>query len=135
MARSEANPAAGELVFVGMRLPMLPFLVARRTHAPSAVGLFENGVLRETPSSELLYTMGDPPNLRGATQCGAMLDDLGLLPQSRVDVGCYGAAEVVRFGNLNTTWSHRNKEMQRLPGSGGASHIACLARRTVVLRA
>ncbi len=93
MARSEANLAArgytfgelmvaaaareisdGELVFVGMRLPMLAFLVARRTHAPGAVGLFENGVLRETPTSELLYTMGDPPNLRGATQCGSMLD-------------------------------------------------------------
>ena len=39
-----------ELVFVGMRLPMLAFLVARRTHAPNAVGLFENGVIRETPS-------------------------------------------------------------------------------------
>jgi hypothetical protein len=53
----------GELVFVGMRLPMLAFLVARRTHAPRAVGLFENGVVRETPSVELLYTMGDPPSL------------------------------------------------------------------------
>ena len=97
-ARSEANLAArgytfgelmvaaaareiadGELVFVGMRLPMLAFLVARRTHAPSAVGLFENGVIRETPAAELLYTMGDPANLRGATQCGQMIDVMGLL--------------------------------------------------------
>lgn len=154
MVRSEANLAArgytfgelmvaaaareigdGELVFVGMRLPMLAFLVARRTHAPGAVGLFENGILRETPSSELLYTMGDPPNLRAATQCGAMLDVMGLLQQGRVDVGFLGAAEVDRFGNLNTTWGYRNKEMQRLPGSGGACDIACLARRTVVMLA
>lgn len=124
-----------ELVFVGMRLPMLAFLVARRTHAPGAIGLFENGVIRETPSAELLYTMGDPPNLRGATQCGQMLDVMGLLQQGRVDKGFLGAAEVDRFGNLNTTWGYRHQEMQRLPGSGGACDIACLARRTIVLLA
>ena len=78
VAAAAREIADGELVFVGMRLPMLAFLVARRTHAPRAVGLFENGVLRETPSRELLYTMGDPPNLRGATQCGPMLDVMGL---------------------------------------------------------
>ena len=125
----------GERVFVGMRLPMLAFLVARRTHAPNAIGLFENGIIRETPSAELLYTMGDPPNLRGATQCGQMLDVMGLLQQGRVDVGFLGAAEVDRFGNLNSTWGDRNGEMQRLPGSGGACDIACLAQRTVVLLA
>jgi glutaconate CoA-transferase, subunit B len=125
----------GEVVFVGMRLPMLAFLVARRTHAPRAVGLFENGIVRETPSAELLYTMGDPANIRGATQCGQMLDVMALLQQGRVNVGFLGAAEIDRFGNLNTTWGHRNNEMQRLPGSGGACDIACLARRTVVLLA
>jgi glutaconate CoA-transferase subunit B len=125
----------GEVVFVGMRLPMLAFLVARRTHAPRAVGLFENGIIRETPSTQLLYTMGDPPNIFEATQCGQMVDVMGLLQQGRVNVGFLGAAEIDRFGNLNTTWGHRNNEMQRLPGSGGACDIACLARRTVVLLA
>jgi glutaconate CoA-transferase, subunit B len=133
VAAAAREIADSELVFVGMRLPMLAFLVARRTHAPTAIGLFENGIIRETPSPELLYTMGDPPNLRGATQCGQMLDVMGLLQQGRVDVGFLGAAEVDRFGNLNTTWGHRHNEMQRLPGSGGACDIACLARRTVVL--
>lgn len=123
----------GELVFVGMRLPMLAFLVARGTRAPSAIGLFENGIIRETPAPELLYTMGDPPNLRGATQCVQMIDVMGLLQQGRVHVGFLGAAEIDRFGNLNTTWGHRDRETQRLPGSGGACDIACLARRMVVL--
>jgi glutaconate CoA-transferase subunit B len=125
----------GEIVFVGMRLPMLAFLVARRTHAPRSVGLFENGIIRETPSTQLLYTMGDPPNILGATQCGQMLDVMALLQQGRVNVGFLGAAEIDRFGNLNTTWGYRNNEMQRLPGSGGACDIACLARRTIVLLA
>ena len=39
-----------EIVFVGMRLPLLAFAVAKRTHAPSAIGLFENGIIRETPA-------------------------------------------------------------------------------------
>jgi len=124
-----------ELVFVGMRLPMLAFLVAKRTHAPGAIGLYENGLIRETPSPQLLYTMADPPNLRGATQCGQMLDVMALLQQGRVDVGFLGAAEVDRFGNLNSTWGGRHGQTHRLPGSGGACDIASLARRTVVLLA
>lgn len=123
----------GELVFVGMRLPLLGFLVAKRTHAPNAVGLYENGVIREAPSPELLYTMADPPNLRGATFCGQMLDVMSLMQQGRVQVGFLGAAEVDRFGNLNTTWGHRGGVQTRLPGSGGACDIASLAQRTVVL--
>lgn len=133
IAAAAREIADGELVFVGMRLPMLAFLVARRTHAPRAIGLFENGVIREMPSPELLYTMGDPPNLRGATQCGQMIEVMGFLQQGRVHLGFLGAAEIDRFGNLNTTWGHRNREVQRLPGSGGACDIACLARRTVIL--
>jgi len=125
----------GEIVFVGMRLPLIAFAVAKRTHAPNAIGLFENGVIRETPAPELLYTMADPPNLRGATQTGTMLDVMGLLQQGRVAVGFLGAAEVDRFGNLNTTWGHRDGHSVRLPGSGGACDIACLAKRTVVLLA
>jgi glutaconate CoA-transferase subunit B len=123
----------GEMVFVGIRLPMLGFLVARRTHAPGAIGLYENGVIRETPAPELLYTMGDSPNLRGATFCGQMLDVMALLQQGRVNVGFLGAAEVDRFGNLNSTWGRRGGKDVRLPGSGGACDIACLAQRTVVL--
>jgi len=123
----------GELVFVGMRLPLLAFLVAKRTHAPRAIGLFENGVIRETPSPELLYTMGDPPNLLGATFCGQMVEVMGLLQQGRVEIGFLGAAEVDRFGNLNSTWGGSGSRPVRLPGSGGACDIACLAQRTVVL--
>jgi len=122
-----------EIVFVGMRLPLLAFAVAKRTHAPNAIGLFENGVIRETPAPELLYTMGDPPNLAGAALAGTMLDVMGPLQQGRVQVGFLGAAEVDRFGNLNTTWGLREGNPVRLPGSGGACDIACLAQRTVVL--
>ncbi|MBF0525803.1 MAG: hypothetical protein HQK56_11985, partial [Deltaproteobacteria bacterium] len=48
VAAAAREIADGELVFVGMRLPLLAFLLAKRTHAPSALGLFENGVIRDT---------------------------------------------------------------------------------------
>src|SRR5256885_5908183 len=76
----------GEVVFVGMRLPLIAFVVAKRTHAPHAVGLFENGVIRTTPARELIYTMADPPNILGATQCLDMLGVMSLLQSGRVDL-------------------------------------------------
>src|SRR5207237_1274568 len=85
------------------RLPLIAFVVAKRTHAPNAVGLFENGVVRTTPAPELIYTMADPPNILGATQCLDMLSVMGLLQSGRVHMGFLGAAEVDRFGNLNST--------------------------------
>jgi len=125
----------GELVFVGMRLPMIAFALAKRTHAPQATGLFENGIIRDEPALAPLYTMGDPPNLRNATFCGDMISVMSFLQQGKVNVGFLGAAEIDRFGNLNTTWGRRDGQPVRLPGSGGACDIACLAQRTVVMLA
>lgn len=123
----------GEVVFVGMRLPLIAFVVAKRTHAPNAIGLFENGVIRSTPAPELIYTMADPPNLLGATQCLDMMGVMGLLQSGRVNLGFLGAAEVDRFGNLNSTQVRGPQGTIRLPGSGGACDIASSAQRFVVL--
>ena len=122
-----------EVVFVGMRLPLIAFVVAKRTHAPNAIGLFENGVIRATPAAELIYTMGDPPNILGATQCLDMLGVMSLLQSGRVHLGFLGAAEVDRFGNLNSTEVRGAKGLVRLPGSGGACDIASLAHRFVAM--
>lgn len=140
----------GEIVFVGMRLPLIAFVVAKRTHAPNAVGLFENGVIRSTPAPELIYTMADPPNILGATQCLDMLSVMSLLQSGRVHLGFLGAAEVDKYGNLNSTEVRadgprptadgkdvaavsRRPSTVRLPGSGGACDIASMAQRFVVL--
>lgn len=122
-----------EIVFVGMRLPLLAFLVAKATHAPHAIGLYENGIIRQKPAPELLYTMGDPPNVLGATFCGQMIDVMGFLQQGKVDVGFIGAGEVDRFGNLNSSYVRDGNRLTRLPGSGGACDIASLAKRVVVI--
>ena len=123
----------GEVVFVGMRLPLIAFVVAKRTHAPSATGLFENGVIRDTPSKELIYTMADPPNILGATQCLDMMGVMSLLQSGRVNLGFLGAAEVDKFGNLNSTQVNGKNGILRLPGSGGACDIASLAHRFVAM--
>ena len=123
----------GEIVFVGMRLPLIAFVVAKKTHAPNAIGLFENGVVRSTPSPELIYTMADPPNILGATQCLDMGAVMSLLQAGRVNLGFLGAAEVDRLGNLNSTQVNGKNGIVRLPGSGGACDIASLAQRFVAL--
>jgi len=114
-------------------LPLIAFVVAKKTHAPSAIGLFENGVISSTPAPELIYTMADPSNILDATQCLDMLGVMSLLQSGRVDLGFLGAAEVDRYGNLNSTQVQGPQGMIRLPGSGGACDIASLAHRFVVL--
>ncbi len=125
----------GERVFVGMRLPLIAFLVAKRTHAPAALGFFELGIVRDEPARELLYTMGDPANVAGAAWCTRTLDLMGLLQRGEVDAGFLGGAEIDRHGNLNTTaiGADRARPDVALPGSGGGADIASLAHRLVVI--
>lgn len=123
----------GDVVFVGMRLPLLAFILAKKTHAPGAIGLFENGVLREVPATGPIVTMGDPPNIHRSTMSGDMLTVMGFLQQGRVDVGFIGGAEVDRFGNLNTTRISLPRGLVRLPGSGGGGDIASLSRKPLII--
>ena len=124
----------GEVVFVGMRLPLLAYCVAKRLHAPRSVGVFENGVVRDSPTPELLYTMSDTPNIVGAVWCTRMSNVMGLLQRGEVDVGFIGGAQVDRFGNVNSSYiGDPDRPEVKLPGSGGAADIASLAKRLVVI--
>src|SRR2546429_203072 len=125
----------GEQVFVGMRLPLIAFVVAKRTHAPNAIGLFELGLVRDEPAPELLYTMGDIPNVTGALWSGPMLAVMGMLQRGEVQAGFIGGAEIDRHGNLNTTaiGKDRRRPTVALPGSGGGADIASLAHRLIVI--
>jgi glutaconate CoA-transferase subunit B len=123
----------GERVFVGMRLPLLGFAVAKEIHAPNALGIFENGVVRDWPALESIFTMSDPPNVAHALTCGSLNDVMSLLQSGRVDLGFIGGAEVDRFGNLNTHWVEDGGRRTRLPGSGGAADIATMAKRCIII--
>ena len=123
-----------DVVFVGMRLPLLAFQLAKSTHAPHTVGIFENGILRDKPARDALYTMGDSPNIESSIWTTSMMDIMSLLQSGRVSLGFIGGAEVDRFGNLNTTYIGGKENVQvRLPGSGGGSDIASLSKRLVII--
>jgi len=123
-----------ETVFVGMRLPITAYGVARLTHAPNAVGLFESGVIRYHPAKDMLYTMGDPPNQLGAAWTSGLIEVMSQLQRGRVDAGFIGGAEIDKFGNVNTSYigDTRNPTV-KLPGSGGAADIAAMSKRLLVI--
>jgi glutaconate CoA-transferase subunit B len=126
--------ADGEVVFVGMRLPLLAFGLAKRTHAPNAIGLFENGLVRDRVPPPDLYTMSDAPNVADAAWATSLLDIMHLLQRGEVNLGFIGGAEIDRFGNINTSViGSPDQPTVKLPGSGGGADIACLAQRLVSL--
>ena len=126
----------GEVIFVGMRLPLLGFLLAKSTHAPEAVGIYELGAIRDTVAPEPILTMGDLPNLYRAQWLADTFDLMGMLQQGLVDASFIGGAQVDRFGNLNTTYiGGPQKPETRLPGSGGACDLASLAKRHIIIMA
>ena len=123
-----------EVVYVGMRLPMLAFAVAKRTHAPNAVGFYECGIVRDFPVEDLLLTMGDTPNINGAQWCTSTNNLMYLMQQGYVDCGFIGGAEIDQFGNVNTSYiGDINEPITKLPGSGGAADIAALSKRLLVI--
>jgi glutaconate CoA-transferase subunit B len=123
-----------EVVFVGMRLPLLGFLLAKSTHAPRAVGVYELGIVRDTLAPEPILTMGDLPNLYRAQWLADTADMMGLLQQGKVDVSFIGGAQIDRFGNLNTSYIGGVEHVTtRLPGSGGACDLASLAQRHIII--
>jgi glutaconate CoA-transferase subunit B len=148
--------ADGEVIFVGMRLPLLGFLLAKSTHAPKAIGVYELGVIRDTVAPEPILTMGDLPNLYRAQWLADTADLMGLLQQGLVDASFIGGAQVDQFGNLNTSYiltadrrpqtAGREEDSKglsilpewietRLPGSGGACDLASLAKRHIIIMA
>ena len=126
--------ADGEVVFVGIGLPNLACNLARVTHAPNLVLIYESGAVGAVPE-RLPVSIGDPALVTGSLMVCGMADVFQLILQNgRIDVGFLGGAQVDRYGNINTTViGPYERPRVRLPGSGGAVEIAIHARRTVVV--
>jgi glutaconate CoA-transferase, subunit B len=124
----------GEVVFVGIGLPNLACNLARATHAPNLVLVYESGAIGAVPE-RLPVSIGDPALVTGSLMVSSMADVFQcLLQNGRIEVGFLGAAQVDRYANLNTTVIGAYDEPRvRLPGSGGAAEIAIHARRTIVV--
>ncbi len=124
----------GEVVFVGIGLPNLACNLARATHAPNLVLIYESGAVGATPE-RLPLSIGDPALVTGALMVCGMADVFQcFLQNGRIEVGFLGGAQVDRWGNINTTViGDYARPKVRLPGSGGAAEIAIHAKRTLVV--
>jgi len=124
----------GEVVFVGIGLPNLACNLARATHAPNLVLIYESGAVGASPS-RLPVSIGDPALVTGSLMVCGMADVFQLFLQNgRIEVGFLGGAQVDRYGNINTTViGSYERPAVRLPGSGGAAEIAVHARRTLIV--
>jgi glutaconate CoA-transferase subunit B len=124
----------GDVVFVGIGLPNMACNLARATHAPQLVLIYESGAVGAVPE-RLPVSIGDPCLVTGSLMVASMVDVFHYFLQGgRIQVGFLGGAQVDRWGNINTTViGDYTKPKVRLPGSGGASEIAVHAQRTLVM--
>ena len=124
----------GAVCFVGIGLPSLAANLARRTSAPHLVLVYESGTIGAKPSA--------PPLSIGDGELADTADAVVSVPEifsywlqaGRIDVGFLGAAQIDRFGNINTTAiGPYDRPAVRLPGAGGAPEIASSAGEVIVV--
>jgi glutaconate CoA-transferase subunit B len=124
----------GMTCFVGIGLPSAAANLARRLHAPGLILIYESGTIGSKPDV-LPLSIGDGELAETADSVVSVPEIFTYwLQAGRIDVGFLGAAQIDRFGNLNSTvigaWEHPSV---RLPGAGGAPEIAAHAREVFVV--
>jgi glutaconate CoA-transferase, subunit B len=124
----------GCVCFVGIGVPSAAANLARLTHAPDMVLIYESGGIGTQPSV-LPLSIGDGELAETATAVVSLPEVFSYwLQAGRIDVGFLGAAQIDRFGNLNTTViGDYGKPKTRLPGAGGAPEIALHAKQIFVV--
>ncbi len=135
MIVAAARELAGQRVcFVGVGLPNICVNLAKLTVSPSMQLVYESGVFGAQPA-RLPLSIGDPTIVTGAIAVTSMFELFGFYLQGGlIDVGFLGAAQIDRFGNINTTViGEYEHPTTRLPGSGGACEIAINARQVFVI--
>ncbi len=124
----------GNVCFVGIGLPSLAANLARATHAPDCVLIYESGTIGARPA-ELPLSIGDGELAETAMSVVSVPEMFGYwLQGERIDVGFLGAAQIDRHGNLNSTViGEYDSPKVRLPGGGGAPEIATSVREVFVM--
>jgi glutaconate CoA-transferase subunit B len=124
----------GEVVGVGIGLPVVASFLAKLTHAPNITILFELGVVDPEPVHAGVG-LADPRVWYRAKILSSFVDMLGtVLHKGLVDVGFLGGLETDAYGNLNTTLiGDPRGKFRHFVGSGGANDLASSARRTIII--
>jgi glutaconate CoA-transferase, subunit B len=120
--------------FVGIGLPSTAANLARLTHAPRTVLVYESGTIGSKPPT-LPLSIGDGELAETADAVVPVPEIFNYwLQGGRIDVGFLGAAQIDRFANLNSTViGDYRKPRVRLPGGGGAPEIAAMAGQVIVI--
>src|SRR5690242_4721995 len=120
--------------FVGIGLPSAAANLARLSHAPEVVLIYESGTIEAKPDV-LPLSIADGELSETALSVVSVPEIFRYwLQGGRVDVGFLGAAQIDRFANINTTViGNYNKPSTRLPGAGGAPEIASCAKEVVLV--
>ena len=124
----------GDVCLVGVGPPNLAANLARRTHAPNCRLVYESGAIDAKPK-RLPLSIGDDDLAATATAVVSVPEMFNYwVGAGRIDVGFLGAAQIDRYGNINTTviGDHTDPKT-RLPGAGGAPEIAAAAGRVIVI--
>ena len=125
--------ADGMVCFVGIGVPSLAAITAKRRHAPDSVLIYESGAVDASPPVPPLST-GSPSVVADTAMVTSCLGVFAMLQQGVFDVGLLSAAQVDRHGNLNSTvLGPYARPKVRLVGSGGAHDIAVLARDVMIM--
>ena len=128
--------ADGEVVFVGVGLPIMVAAYAFATHAPSMIMLTEGGAIRATAPQALAITVDDPAAFLGGDATFGMLATMAALQRGEVDVAFIGGAQIDKFGNINSTgagdWS-KKESFTYFAGSGGANDMATSGKRVLAI--
>ena len=125
----------GMTCFVGIGLPSAAANLARATHAPSLVLIYESGTIGARPD-RLPLSIGDGILAETADAVVSVPEIFNYWPQpGRIGVGFLGAAQIDRFGNINTTvvGPEYDHPAVRLPGAGGAPEIAASCCEVIVV--
>jgi glutaconate CoA-transferase subunit B len=135
MTVSAARALTGsDVCFVGIGLPSQASNLARLLHAPDLVLIYESGTIGSRPSV-LPLSIGDGELAQTADAVVSVPEIFAYwLQGGRVDVGFLGAAQVDRYGNINTTViGPYSDPTVRLPGGGGAPEIAAHAKQVYLM--
>ncbi len=124
----------GAVCFVGIGLPSAAANLARLTHAPEVVLVYESGTIGAKPAV-LPLSIGDGELAETADTVVSIAEIFAYwLQGGRIDVGFLGAAQIDRFANINTTViGDYRRPAVRLPGAGGAAEIASSAHEVLIM--
>ena len=124
----------GQVCLVGVGPPNAATNLARRLHAPDCVLVYESGAIGAKPL-RLPLSIGDDDLAETAQELVSVPEIFNYwVGAGRIDVGFLGAAQIDRYGNINTTVIGAYEEPKvRLPGAGGAPEIAACTKEVIVI--